>query len=180
MTKEWIAFAQIGRPHGLKGAFFLKTSDNRTTWEGYPEVLHQETGRKYKVTNHYTTGNALVIMLEGLDSRNAIEPLYLQTLSVHRQNIAAPAADEYLIADLVGMSVNAANKPNLGIVVAVGNYGAQEILEIQLTGSKETVLYPFMDKYIHEVNSANKTITIEYIADFFESKKSEPRGPSSK
>ena len=76
--KGFIQFAQVGRPHGLKGAFFLKTEDKRTEWDGYKKLL-VETPNGFiekKVLKTYLSGNALAIVLDGFINRNDIEPLY--------------------------------------------------------------------------------------------------------
>ena len=88
-TCGYINFAQVGRPHGLKGAFFLKTADNRTTWDGYKKLI-VETNHGFlekRVIKTYLSGKALVIVLDGFLNRNDVEPLYNKRIYVHQSEI---------------------------------------------------------------------------------------------
>ncbi|MBX9839938.1 MAG: hypothetical protein K2X69_16675, partial [Silvanigrellaceae bacterium] len=104
--KGFIQFAQVGRPHGLKGAFFLKTEDKRTEWDGYKKLL-VETPNGFiekKVLKTYLSGNALAIMLDGFINRNEIEPLYNKKIFVHKDEIQLNN-DEYIVGNLIGFKV---------------------------------------------------------------------------
>jgi 16S rRNA processing protein RimM len=167
-TPEFIHFAYIGRPHGLKGAFFLKTDDRRLNWDGYQTVYLKKENQyiPYKVKKNYISGKALVIECDGLSSRENIEPLYDQKLYISKDEIVLNE-DEYLVHDLLNYKVCAKDKGVLGEVISVVSYGAQENLEIKIPDRSSTVLYPFIDKFIHNIDSQNRTIEVEYIEEFF-------------
>ena len=146
VTLNYIQFASFGRPHGLKGGFFLKTSDRRKVWDGYKSLL-VETQNGFvekKVTKHYLSGEALVLELEGLNSRTEVEALYDKKIYVHKDFVVVNK-DEYLVNDLINFSVISTSATNekiiIGQVVGVISYGAQENLEIKLHNSN-VVLYP--------------------------------------
>ncbi len=172
----YIYFAQIGRPHGLKGAFFLKTEDRRTVWDKYESILLETPSgfSEKKVIKHFLSGNALALELEGLSTRSEIEALYNKKIFVHQSQIKIKE-DEFLVSELTNFQVVNSEKGVLGRVVGVISYGAQENLEIELSESAKqiasspdsTVLYPFIDKYILNIDYEKKQIEVEYLEDFF-------------
>lgn len=165
---NYIQFASVGRPHGLKGAFFLKTEDRRKVWNQYQQLL-LETPQGFiqkKVNKHYLSGDALVLELEGLNSRSEIESFYNKKIFVHKNEIKLEE-NEFLVHDLMNFSVICAQKGVLGEIIGVISYGAQENLEIKMIESKHVALYPFIDKYILSINYEKKQIEIEYLEEFF-------------
>lgn len=169
--EEWILIAHVGRPHGLKGAFFVKTKDRRTEWGGYVNVLLEcQAGFEPRnVLRTYVSGQALAMCLEGLENRETTESFYDKRMFVSRKEIAQAGADEeYLVHDLEGMAVTAAGHGLLGHVVSVGNFGAQENLEIKLVGSEKTVFFPFIEPFVKNVDMETRSIEIEYVDTFFE------------
>jgi 16S rRNA processing protein RimM len=77
-----------------------------------------------------------------IGDRNAAEALRGQLLSVPRDELPPLGADEYYHADLIGLPcVDAAGAP-LGTVVAVENFGAGDLLEIERPDGKRA-LTPF-------------------------------------
>ncbi len=167
--ESWVPFARIGRPHGLKGAFFLKTEDRRQTWPGYVQVLQQtKVGPVMrKILQTYTSGNALAVIFEGMNTREIVESMYDDQLFVHRDLLVA-GEGEFIVHDLVGMTVSSESRGDLGKVVAVGNFGAQENLEIELKGTQKTILFPFVDSFIKIVDLEKRNIEIVYVVEFFD------------
>jgi 16S rRNA processing protein RimM len=170
--EDFIPFASFGRPHGLKGAFFLKTADRRKKWDGY-KLLLIETSNGFKevsVKRHYLSGDALVLEIETIHSRSEVEALYNKKIYVHK-NLIQLNQDEYLVHDLLNYNVVCSQKGILGKVIGVISYGAQENLEIKLSISNDIVLYPFIDKFIKKIDNEKKEIEVEYIEEFLNGSK---------
>lgn len=155
---------QVGRPHGVKGAFFLKTEDNRVEWPGYKQVLLKTPGqvdRPVVVEKAYVSGGKLALSLAGIGQREACESLYNAHLFVARSEIQK-SEDEYIVGELVGcrVVVDGIEEP-YGTVVAVHNFGAQETLEIQRKDSEATVLYPFLESFIVSVDEEKRVVIVK-------------------
>lgn len=167
---DYIPFAQIGRPHGLKGAFFLKTEDRRTKWDGYKRLLI-ETKDGFlptKVVKSYLSGNCLALILDGVETKEQVEALYNKKIYVHKTEIRLKK-DEYLAGDLRGYVVyDASNKRVLGTVLGVISFGAQDNLQIQTASSKKEILFPFIEPFVQSIDEANKSIHVIYVPEFFE------------
>jgi 16S rRNA processing protein RimM len=165
----YIQFAQFGRPHGLKGAFFLKTEDKRTEWDGY-KLLLIETPQGFiekKVIKSFLSGNALAIVLDGFDSRSQIEVLYNKKIFVHKNEIQLKE-DEYIVGNLVGFKVYSEDKGFIGTVNGVSSYGAQDNLEILVAQTNKISLFPFIDSFVKRVSENEERIDIIYVPEFFE------------
>lgn len=167
--KNLIAFAQIGRPHGIKGAFFLKTPDRRTTWDGYDHVLLKtEQGfESKKVLKSYLSGNQLALSLEGISSRETVETLYDRFLYVHKDDVPLEK-DEFLVSELDGYSVYDSNQNLIGIVTGIVSFGAQDNLQIKSSKDGQEILYPFIDPFVISVDRHARSISIIYIPEFLD------------
>lgn len=165
----WLTFARVGRPHGLKGAFFLKTDDNRTEWNGYRNLcLEVESGFvPCTVTNSYVSGGALAVQLDILGSRTDVESFYDARLCVHRSEIALEP-DEHLTGDLVGLRVLDEQGNVLGVVAGLASFGAQDNLRIAVPGRKEEVLFPYIEDFVLGVDLAGGALTVRHEPIFFE------------
>lgn len=163
----YIEFASVGRPHGLKGGFFLKTPDRRSEWDGYSHLLLETPSgfRQLKVSESYLSANALVLRLEGISSRTEVESLYNKRLFVH-QSLISTSENEYVVGELKRFTVIDEQGLRLGRVLGVISYGAQDNLEIELTGGKKTILFPFLDQFVHHIDRDKKEIAILHVEEF--------------
>jgi 16S rRNA processing protein RimM len=155
---------QVGRPHGVKGAFFLKTEDNRVEWPGYKQVLLKTQGQAdalVVVEKAFVSGGKLALSIAGIGHREACESLYNSHLFVARSEIRK-SEDEYIVGELLGCLVMVDGSPEpYGTVVAVHNFGAQETLEIQRKDSEETILYPFLESFILSVDEEKRVVVVK-------------------
>ena len=69
-------------------------------------------------------------------------------LYVNRDRLPAAQEDEFYQADLVGLKAEDRSGKRIGIVAAVQNYGAGDLLEIRLEGKRKTELVPFADAFV--------------------------------
>jgi 16S rRNA processing protein RimM len=97
----------------------------------------------------------LVARVEGVTTREAAEGLNRLRLHVSRDLLrAAEEEDEFLLADLVGLSAEDEAGQALGMVSAVPNYGGGDLLEIALPGARRTVLVPFTKAFVPRIDIA--------------------------
>lgn len=154
---------QVGRPHGVKGAFFLKTQDNRVEWPGYTTVMiGVQQARSAKVEKAYVSGGKLALQIEGLSSREQVESLYNGYLFVSRDQVKLDDS-EFLVVDIVGSQVEIEGRVGVfGEVIAVHDFGAQETLEIKVkeTG-RGTIFYPFTEQFVLNFNPSNRAILLK-------------------
>jgi 16S rRNA processing protein RimM len=169
--ESWLPMGYFSRVHGLKGGLFLKTPDRRRELGDYPRVLVVNDGamQEYKIERSYVSANEPVLQLEGVESREAAQDLLRAQVFVNREDLDEDEnEDDFLVADLLGLKVIAKDRGEIGEVVGVVDFGAQENLEIHLTASNTVVYYPFLEEYILDISLDDETITVVYLPEFLE------------
>lgn len=168
---DFIYFANIGKCHGVKGGFFLLTVDRKPLLDEYKRVfLKNKTGEffSYEVLKSYMSKGHTVWVLKGIENKEDIQSYYGASLFVNKAEIHFDD-DEFSVSDLTGLSVVFDSKEDIqGKVVGVSSFGAQDNLEIQIEGKKDTIFYPFLDKYVLEIDNNSSKIKLKFIAEFID------------
>jgi len=142
--KGRVCLGQIGAAHGVRGEVRLRsfTSDPQAI-AGYGP-LETEDGRTFEVEALRPAKEHFVARLSGIRDRGAAEQLVNLKLYVPRERLPAPQeADEFYHADLIGLTVVDCAGERLGTIVAVHNFGAGDLLEVQAEGAGKSELVPF-------------------------------------
>lgn len=87
-------------------------------------------------------GETAVARFEGIDDRGAAEALRGSLVEVDRSALPPLAEGEYYHADLIGLPCEDRAGATVGTVVSVENYGAGDLLEIELEDGKRSLI-PF-------------------------------------
>jgi 16S rRNA processing protein RimM len=167
-----VCVGQITGARGLKGELFVRsfTADPRAVADYGP--LSSDAGeRVLSLTVVGTAKNALVVRAEGINDRSAAEALRGVRLYLDRAKLPAPAEDEYYHADLIGLEAELAGgddaRPrHLGAVVAVHDFGAGPVLEIEAAGSP-ALLVPFTKAAVPEVDIDGGRVVITPLPGLF-------------
>ena len=135
-----IALAAVAGAHGVKGELRLKLfSDSAESLAAHEKLYVGGTERRLLAIRD---GKMAVARFEGISDRSAAEALRGSLVEVEREALPALEDGEYYHADLIGLNVADAAGISLGTVVAVENYGAGELLEIERDGGKRSLI-PF-------------------------------------
>src|SRR3954447_4294016 len=126
-----ICVARIGAPQGVRGAVKLWTfTEDPLAIKRYGPLATSNGTRRFEVTHIREAKDHLVATLKGVTTREEAARLNGLELYVAREKLPATGADEYYHADLIGLAaVNSAGAP-VGIVAAIHNFGAGDIIEI--------------------------------------------------
>src|SRR5215472_7155465 len=161
MVGARICLGQIGAPHGVHGEVRLHsfTADPAAIATYGPLVT--EDGRVFTIENLRPAKHALVAKLSGVADRDTAERLANTKLYVPRERLPQPEEpDEFYHADLIGLrAVDRAGK-ECGTVVAVHNFGAGELIELQPPDGAQTELLPFDAATVPEVDIANRRLVV--------------------
>jgi 16S rRNA processing protein RimM len=90
------------------------------------------------------TGKTAVARFDGVADRAAAEALRGSLVEIDRAALPPLEEGEYYYADLIGLPAVDRDGQRLGIVISVENYGAGDLLEIELEGGRQS-LVPFRD-----------------------------------
>ncbi len=138
---DQVTLAAVAGAHGVGGEVRLKLFA-----EGLDSLKRQKilfAGERQLTLKSVRPGSAgAIARFAEIADRSAAEALRGTLLTVPRDALPALAEGEYYHADLIGLAcVDAAGAP-LGTIVAVENFGAGDLLEIERANGKRALI-PF-------------------------------------
>ena len=104
-----------------------------------------------------------VARFAGVTDRNGAEALRGTALTVPRAALPPLGEDEYYYADLLGLPAVSTNGEDLGICVAVDNFGAGDVIEIERP-DKQRFMVPMRAEAVPEWGD-RIVITAAYVLD---------------
>lgn len=87
-------------------------------------------------------GKTAVARFEGIEDRSAVEALRGSLIEVDRSQLPSLEEGEYYHADLVGLAAIDRNGTPVGVIAAVENNGAGDLLEVELDDGRRSLI-PF-------------------------------------
>jgi 16S rRNA processing protein RimM len=124
-------------------------------------ALESPDGRRAFEIESWRPGKGfLIVRFKGIADRTAAEALRNLELYVPRERLPAPGDGEFYHADLIGLAARTADGAGFGTVVAVHNFGAGDLLEIAPAAGGPTVMVPFTDAVVPEVDIAGGSLTV--------------------
>jgi 16S rRNA processing protein RimM len=160
-----ILLAVIGAAQGIKGEVRVKSyTQTPEGFAGYG-LLYDASGRSFEVLSTRVAKEIVVTRFKGLQDRNAAEALTGTQLFVERALLKKVAEDddEFLHADLIGMTVLDREGQTYGNVLSVLNFGAGDILDVS-PGHGPSIAIPFTKAAVPHIDLGARTITIDAVA----------------
>ncbi len=149
----------IGRPHGVRGLLRVQSYTEDAAGLSRYNPLLDERGRRWTLT---WKGDGVAELRDedgvAVPDRTAAEKLVNLRLYAPRARMPATAADDYYIADLIGLLARDPDGGELGRVAAVHDYGAGTSLEIVAEGA--SLMVPFTRAVVPVVDVEGGRITI--------------------
>ena len=183
LPADAVALGELGRAHGLRGEVRLKSfTADPLAIAGY-DPLFDDSGRPLRMTALRQAPGAardmLIAQIAGIADRTAAEALNRRQIFTTRAAIAATGGDEedYLLADLIGMRVEDTSGGALGRVVAVPDFGAGDLREIEPIPRGPTALLPFTKAFVPIVDVAGRRVVVDAPDDLFAPASPEPDHP---
>ena len=140
-TGKRVALAAVAGAHGVKGELRLKLfSDGVESLARHSRLY--VGGRELALKDIKDGGKTAIARFEGISDRSAAEALRGSLVEIDRDQLPPLEDGEYYHADLIGLSCVDHEGSQLGVVVALENYGAGDLLEIE-TGPGKCQLIPF-------------------------------------
>jgi 16S rRNA processing protein RimM len=136
-----VTLAAIIGAHGVRGEVRLKL------FAAGPESLsaHDQllvAGEPRRLEKIAGAGKNIVARFAGIADRNAAEALRGALVEVDRAALPPLEEGEYYHADLIGLPCQDQAGTSVGTVVAVENYGAGDLLEVEGEGGSRSLI-PF-------------------------------------
>ena len=136
-----VTLAAVAGAHGVGGEVRLKLfAESVDSLKRHASV--EIEGMRYAISSVRPSGAGAVARLAGVTSREGAEALRGKLLAVDRAELPPLEEGEYYHADVIGLPCVSADGAPLGQVVAVENFGAGDLIEIErVEGCR--VLVPF-------------------------------------
>ena len=162
MDDQRILMGVVGRPHGVRGLLRVHSYAAVPTDLSAYGVLSDDHGGAWTLR---WRGDGIAELVDNagqpIRDRDQAARLVNRRLYVSRDRLPEPEADEFYLADLVGLQaveLTAAGEQVLGPVLAVHDYGAGPMLE--LGRPPATVLLPFTRRCVPVVDLASGRIVV--------------------
>ncbi len=156
MPPRRVTLAAVIGAHGVTGEVRLKLfTESFESFRAFGAFAAH--GRRLTLKGAKNTPKGVIARFAEVPDRNAAEALRGAELSVDRDSLPATDEGEIYIADLIGLAVVTTDGTAVGAVVAVENYGAGDILEIEQADGKRFMV-PFNRDAVPDVG---ETVTLD-------------------
>ncbi|WP_427967156.1 ribosome maturation factor RimM [Altererythrobacter sp.] len=167
MSDKPVTLAAITGAHGVTGEVRLKLlGDGLDALKAHTSFNEGElTLTKLRSDNK---GGAIA-RFDGVNDRSAAEKLRGTTLTVSRSSLPTLDEGEYYHADLIGLAVVTDAGEPVGRVIAVENFGASDIIEIEKVPAPakgvKTFMVPMTEQAVLEWDSDRLVISVNFVED---------------
>lgn len=161
--EDLVTIGRIVKPVGLKGR--LKV----VSFLASPVVLEEQSqvfiGRedrepaRYTVRNISVKGNTFQIVLVGITTIEAADPLKGQFLYLPRQALDSLDDDEYYWHDIIGLAVVTGEGEKLGVITSIIPTGSNDVYVCE--GPEGELLLPAIEGFIKKIDLAGGFVVAE-------------------
>ena len=160
-TGKRVALAAVAGAHGVKGEVRLKLfADSIESLAQHGDVFLD--GRLTALKSVKDGGKTAIACFAGVSDRSAAEALRGSLVEIDRSALPPLEEGEYYHADLIGLTCFSENDETIGSVVGVENFGAGDLLDIELVSGKRALI-PFRDP-ISRMEGARIVLDPEFLA----------------
>ena len=164
MAEEQITLAAITGAHGIHGEVRLKLLGEGIDALRQHNAFNEGTLTLRKIRSD-NKGGAIARFAE-INGRGEAEKLRGTVLTVAREELPALAEDEYYHADLIGLAVETDAGEAVGTLIAVHNFGATDIIEIELAPppakGPKTLMVPMTKAAVVEWDATRLVISQDF------------------
>lgn len=161
MADSNICVGVITGAHGVRGLVRVKSfTEAPKDIAAYGPLGDAQGKRQFDLEITGSAKGGLVARIAGIDDRDAAEALRGVELHVARAALPPPAEDEFYHADLIGLPAFRTDGQAYGVVRALHDFGAGDVIEIVLDGGGVAVL-PFTRAVAPVVDLAAGRIVID-------------------
>jgi 16S rRNA processing protein RimM len=142
-TGKRVALAAVAGAHGIKGELRLKLfADSAESLARHSRLY--VGGRELALRDVKDGGKTAIARFEGISDRSGAEALRGQLVEIERDKLPPLEEGEYYHADMVGLPCVDEDGNSVGTVVAIENYGAGDLLEVERPDGKRALI-PFRE-----------------------------------
>ena len=160
ISTDMVLIGKIVNAHGIRGdvkikSFTVEPSDICS----YKPILKSD-GTELKLKFKSENSDIVIAGIDGVNDRTTAETLRGCDLYTPKSSIINDES-EILMSDFIGWDARNSDNVSLGTVVNIYNFGAGDILEIQLNNSEKTAMLSYNKYSILDENKNERFIKID-------------------
>ena len=164
--RELICVGHILGAHGIKGwvRVFSNTSPRENIVNYSPWLMARGDEIKPVEVTGRLQGKNVLARLDGVEDRTQAEALVGCQLYIEPAQLPALAAGEYYWSDLIGLAVESLQAEPLGIVTAMMETGADDVMVLK--GDRERLIPFVMDEIVTEVDLDKRRMVVNWSPEY--------------
>jgi 16S rRNA processing protein RimM len=156
-----ILLGHISAAQGIRGEVVVKShTEDPADIAAYGPLTDKTGVKSYELTVVRVAKKGVIARVKGVSDRNAAEALRSTELYIERDRLPEPDEDEHYHMDLIGLEAVTAEGTVVGEVVSVQNFGAGDLIEIQLAGGSRTEFIPFDEHFVPDINLETRRVVV--------------------
>lgn len=156
-----ICLGKITDAHGIRGEIRIRAYTEAPEDIGAYGPLEDEAGdRRFSLLNVRLVKGGVIARLDGIKDRTQAEALKGTELYIDRAKLPEQDDGVWYHTDLIGLAAHDTAGMALGEVVSVQNYGAGDLLEIRPANGGSTLLLPFTEDVVPDIDLAGGSLSI--------------------
>lgn len=161
VNKKMVNVGVIVGAHGIRGAVRVKSfTSNPTDLVKYGALYSRDQVRMFNAKVLFDKGSVVIVKFKDVDTRNQAEALVKTELFVEKDKLPEVADGEYYYTDLINLNILTTKNEPYGRIIAVHNFGAGDIVEIQLEGSTAKTMHIFNNATFPTIDLTSKNAVI--------------------
>ena len=161
-----ILVGQAAGAFGVRGEVRITAfTDDPLSLLDYSPLRREDGALALTLTAGRAVPGALIARAREIATREEAQALRGLKLYIERAALPAPDADEFYLADLIGLTALSPAGEAIGVVRAVQNFGAGDLLEIAPANGAATWWAPFTHEVVPEVRVAEGVVVVDRPAE---------------
>jgi 16S rRNA processing protein RimM len=164
-----ILVGQVAGAFGVKGELKITAyTDDPMALTRYRRLLREDGSSALTLETGRMQGAAVIARAREVATREDAQALRGLRLYIPRESLPPTEADEFYLADLIGLAAKAPDGAPLGHIRSVHNFGAGDLLEIEPADGGATWWAPFTLAVVPEVRIAEGFVVVDRPAEVSE------------
>ena len=154
--------AVIVGAHGVRGQVKVKSFlEDPDDLNAYGPLTDEKGEQSFALDIRGSAKGSLLCKIDGVNDRNRAEAIKGLKLYIDRERLPEIAEeDEFYAEDLIGVKVVDAGGNPTGLVKAVFDFGAGDILEVTFSKTGKSELFPFTKEVFPTIDLAAGEVTL--------------------
>ena len=154
-TGRPVTLAAVAGAHGITGEVRLKVfAEDLSCYASF-------NGGALTMTSLRQGAGGAIARFAGIGDRNAAEALRGTALTVARVDLPPLGEGEYYHADLIGLRATGVDGSEIGMVVAIDNFGAGDVIEIERADGRRFMV-PMVPAAVPEWNHERLIVSDDF------------------